>query len=444
MALRRLRIDELANAWVGDASTPFQLGLLGLFDAGPWSRADGAIDIEGVALELTARARCVDELRRRVLWTRPWEGRALWVEDPRFDPARHIEHVTLGATDDLTTWAANRCVDPLDLHAPLWRAVLVDGLPEGRFAVLLVVHHILIDGLAGVRLAGSLFDPSRDAVPSDVPAQLAPPLPSHGDLVRDQLRTLRAPHRRRHPPDAPRGHPMAGFRHAMEGFRAPLPSTSLPRRVGPRRRAVSTTEPLETIKRTGHALGATVNDLVLAMVTDGLRELLSGRGELERSLFLRTTVPVATGRTGQAMGMLVVDLPVGEPNPRQRLALITRTTTAGKARLRATGDDVTAMLHVPVPLMRPLVRWGRRLGSSRINLSVSNVPGPDTDVWLAGARMQRAVPIAPLVPLVPLSAAALSYAGSMTISINADTAVTDLAVIAPAMKRSLRRYQALA
>ena len=443
MALRRLRIDELANAWVGDANTPFQLGLLGQFDRGPWSRADGGIDIEGVALELASRARCVEDLRRRVLWTRPGEGRPLWVEHPRFDPARHIEHVTLAATEDLTTWAANRCVHPLDLDTPLWRAELVDGLPEGGFAVLLVVHHILIDGLAGVRLAASLFDPSRDAVPTDVSGQIAPPLPSHRDIVLDHLRTLRAPRHRRHPPDAPRGHPVAGFRDAMQGFRAPLPSTSLPRRVGPRRRAVKTTVPLEAVKRTGHALGATVNDLVLAMVTDGLRALLTGRGELRPSLFLRTTVPVATGE-GQAMGMLVVDLPVGEPNPRRRLALIIRATTAGKARLRATGDDATAMLNLPVPLMRPLVRWGRRLGSSRINLSVSNVPGPDTELWLAGARMEQAVPIAPLVPLVPLSVAALSYAGSVTILVNADTAVTDLAVLVPAMQRSLRRYQALA
>ena len=206
---------------------------------------------------------------------------------------------------------------------------------------------------------------------------------------------------------------------------------------------VAATVPLETITRTGHTLSATVNDLLLAMVTDGLRELLAGRGELEPGLFLRTTVPVATGRAGQVMGMLVVDLPVAVPDPRQRLTLITAATTAGKTRLRATRGDVTDILHLPVPLIRPLVRWGRRVGSSRMNLSVSNVPGPDAPLWLAGARMERAVPIAPLVPLVPLSVAALSYADSLTIAVNADAAITDLAVMAPVMRHALDRYARL-
>lgn len=186
-----------------------------------------------------------------------------------------------------------------------------------------------------------------------------------------------------------------------------------------------------------------MNDLVLAMVTDGLRDLLAARAELHPGLFLRTTIPVATGRAGLAMGMLVVDLPVGQPDPRQRLALITAATTAGEARLRATGDDVTAILYLPVPMLRLFVRWGRRVGSSRINLAVSNVPGPDAHLWLAGARMERALPIAPLVPLVPLSVAALSYSGSLTIVVNADAAITDLALMTPAMTQALRRYQEL-
>ena len=336
------------------------------------------------------------------------------------------------------------CVRPLDLDQPLWRAVLVDGLPEGGFAVLLVVHHILIDGLAGVRLAGSLFDSSPDAGRRTHRRPLRHRLPTHSELVRDMLRTLRVPRRRRRtarratwPPD---GRPPRTPCRAS-GLRYPphhchdrsACNDGRSRRRSRWRRSSAPDTPWEP----------PCNDLVLAMVTDGLRDLLAGRAELHPGLFLRTTVPVATGRAGQAMGMLVVDLPVGEPDPRQRLALITTATTAGKARLRATGDDVTAILHLPVPLLRLFVRWGRRVGSSRINLSVSNVPGPDAHLWLAGARMERAVPIAPLVPLVPLSVAALSYSGSLTIAVNADAAITDLALMAPAMTQALRRYQEL-
>ena len=161
-------------------------------------------------------------------------------------------------------------------------------------------------------------------------------------------------------------------------------------------------------------------------------------------MFLRTTVPVATGATdatGQAMGMMVVDLPVGEPDALRRLAHISEATTERKAQLRASGGDVTDILHLPVPLARAVVRWSRRIGSSRVNLSVSNVPGPTAPLWLTGARMVQAVPVA---PLVPISIAALSYAGTLTVAVNADAAVVDLDVVGDAMSRSFARYEELA
>ena len=215
----------------------------------------------------------------------------------------------------------------------------------------------------------------------------------------------------------------------MAGFRTPLPVTSLPRRVGPGRRMAVVRQPLADLVRTGHVLGATVNDLLLAAVTGGLRALLSARGEDVAGLVLRATAPAATGRPGQVLGMLVVDLPVGEPDPSRCLALIHRSTSEGKARLRASGGDVSDLLHVPVPLARWIVRYGRRFGSSRINLGVTDVAGPPSPLWLAGARLEQAVPVAPLVPLVPLSVAALSYAGELAVSVNADASIADIQVL---------------
>jgi len=234
------------------------------------------------------------------------------------------------------------------------------------------------------------------------------------------------------------------MRQAWEGFRAPLPATSLPRRVGPERLMVIATQNLETARRTGHTLGVTINDLVLAVVTEGMRDLLAARGDHLDGIFLRTTVPVATGAAGQAMGMIVVDLPVGELDPLRRLEMISEATKERKAQLRTSGGDVTDILHVPLPLARAVVRWGRRIGSGRVNLSVSNVPGPSASLWLAGARMLQAVPVAPLVPLVPISVAALSYAETLTIAVNADAALIDLNMLGEAMKGSLARYERLA
>lgn len=448
MKLARLRMDQLANAWVGDSNTPFQLGLLGVFAAGPWARRDGTVAADDLGSALAARAREVPQLRRRILWTRWGEGRPAWVEDPAFDAAHHIGCATLPPGEDLPTWAANRCLRPLDLEQPLWRMDVVGGLPQGRFAVLVVVHHILADGLLGARIAGVLFDASADAVVVPSPAVRPPPLPSHRDLVRDRATQVRAG--RRHassatePTASPGRHRVAGIRDALEGFRTPLATTSLPRRVGARRRLVVSTVELELVQRIGNELGGTVNDVVLAAVTDGLRDLLLGRGEPLDGVFLRTTVPVAAGGEGQAMGMLLVDLPVGEADPLRRWELIRAATTTGKARLRAYGSDITDLLHLPLPLARAVVRWGRRLGSSRVNLSVSNVRGPSDPLWLAGASLLEALPIAPLVPLVPVSVAALSYAGSLGVTVNADASIADLAVVAAGMDRSFAQYAALA
>ena len=444
MPLVRLRMDELVNAWVGDAKTPFQLGLLGVFEAGRWRRTDGTIAVEDLARELAARANGVPQMRRRVLWTRRGEGHPVWVEDPAFDIAAHVGSCTLPAEDDLLTWAANRSIRPLNLDRPLWHAEVVDGLTDGGFAVLLVLHHILADGLAGVRIAGSLFDISPDAARPKAPPATASPVPSHRDLVRDRHARTGGPHRHprltARPAEHPRRRrPAAGLREAIGSLRAPLPATSLPRRVGSGRRMVAATVRLEQVRTAGHALDATVNDLVLAAVTDGLRDLLLSRGEPVAGVFLRATVPAGTGGAGQAMGMLVVDLPVGEPDPGQRLTLIHAATTTGKARLRASGGEVTDILHVPLPIARAIVRWGRRLGSTRVNLGVSNVPGPTAPLWLAGARMRQAYPIAPLVPLVPISVAALSYAGSLAVTVNADATVTDLDVVADGMARSFHQ-----
>jgi len=119
-------------------------------------------------------------------------------------------------------------------------------------------------------------------------------------------------------------------------------------------------------------------------------------------------------------------------------------TTTRKAQLRAAGGNVTDIVHLPLPLVRVFVRWGRRIGSSRVNLSVSDVHGPAAPLWLAGARMLEAVPVAPLVPLVPISVAALSYGGSLAVAVNADAAVADLDLVAAGMQRSFSRYRELA
>jgi diacylglycerol O-acyltransferase len=440
MVLTRLRMDELVNAWVGDSTTPFHLGFLAVFEPGQLATGDGAVDAGRVTDELCRRVRSVPQLGRRVLWTRWGEGRPVWVDDPDDDVAFHVSVRALAAHTDLPTWAANRTVAPLPSGRPPWRAEVVHGLHGGRFAVLLVVHHMLTDGLGGLRLLASLLDTEPDAVRENVVPPAAAPLPTHRELVEDNRQTRHRQGRRtpRAPSFAGARRALTQYREAMSDFSAPLPPTSLPREVGPTRRMSVTTAPLEPMRVAAHEQRATVNDLLLAAVTEGLRDLLTERGECRESLFVRTIMPVSMDPSGQATSMMVADLPVGDPDPARRLATIVQRTASRKAALRAAGGTSQDMLALPVPVARLVIPWARRRGSAKIHLSVTNMPGPSRSLWFAGSRMVQAVPVAPLVPLVGLTVAALSYAGELTVAVNADGTVHDLDTLGAGIARSLQ------
>ena len=444
-------MDELINAWVADRFTPFQIALLGVFDAAPFRLADRSVDVPRIRRELIARARRVEAFRRRVVWTRIGEGMPVWAEDPAFDPDRHITATTLPLGHDLAAWAAERILRPLSLDRPLWRAEVVDGLTGGRFAVLIVVHHILADGITGVALAGSLLDPAPDTTPTPTTPHPAPPLPTHRDIYRDRLRGVVAVLGRwragRRPGQGARQR-LRAIRLRLRETRALLgtrtSATSLPRTVGPTRRLVVHRWPLEELRTSGHVLGVTINDLLLAAVTGGLRRLLLARGDDIDRLTLRTSVPAATREGRQASGILLVDLPVRESDPLRRLEVVHRATAEQKRGLNAGTADITDVMHLPLPLARMGTRWLRRFGGTRVNLFVSDVPGPPAPLWLAGARLLEAIPVAPLVQHVGLCVAALSYAGELAVSVHADGSVTELELLVDGMAADFAAFRAAA
>ena len=173
-----------------------------------------------------------------------------------------------------------------------------------------------------------------------------------------------------------------------------------------------------------------MNDLLLAAVTGGLRALLSARGEDMAALTIRTSVPAATAAGHQASGIMLVDLPVREADPVAASGRDPCHDGGGEAAARPGAGAITAVVHLPLPLARAGMRWMRRFGGTRVNLFVSDVPGPPAPLWLAGARMLEAVPVGPLVQHVGLGIVALSYAGELAVSVHADGSVADLEVLA--------------
>jgi diacylglycerol O-acyltransferase / wax synthase len=397
---------ELATLWVDDPAAPFHVALLCRFAAGPFTRPDGSVDTERVQAALARRVSGISVLGRRLT-----EGRRpVWVPEA-VRPGDHLHGIELPEGTDLLDWCAGRILVPLAPGRPLWRIDVI-ALPDGGVALLFVAHHVLVDGRRGAAVLRSLLDPPFRAGAGQ-PAPAGRPAPGRPD-----------------PPTR-----WEQLRHALADLRRRAPVTSLSQPVGRDRRIVEVRADLDQLRTLGAVYGVTVNDAILAAVTAGLRALLQQRGDPVDGLTLRASVPLSSGSAGQPEGMLLVALPVGEADPLRRLAMIRDDTSALKHRIRSGGGNVFDVLRLPTPLARAAVRQMRHVAGRRINLFVSDIPGPAEPLDLCGARLLSALPVAPLTANVPLGIAALSYGGTLFIGVNADAAVTDAQVLGDAMER---------
>lgn len=196
--------------------------------------------------------------------------------------------------------------------------------------------------------------------------------------------------------------------------------------VGAARRFAMAEVPVADAKAVKNALGGTVNDVVLAAVTGALRQVLHGRGERVSGLTLRAMVPVSTRDPSQTMAlgnqvsMFFVDLPVGVSDPARRLRTITAATEALKSSHQAVA--ATALINTAQwapPTLHSLA--ARLLTRQRVaNLVVSNVPGPQVPLYLAGAQLMVAFPVMPLGENLGLSVAVTSLSGVMGFGFTAD------------------------
>jgi hypothetical protein len=178
-------------------------------------------------------------------------------------------------------------------RAPLWRLWLLDGLAEGRTAILIRLHHALADGAAALDSLIRLFEPQ------DVPADNRP--------APQRQPTKSPPSRAGEPTDPAPGvrrvlnRLFSSMRQLSAMLSQPAPRTSLNRRVGRERRFSVLRYDLDLIKRLAHSFDATVNDVLLTAVAGGLHQLLAERGEITGEMILRAMVPIAGGRNLAAL-----------------------------------------------------------------------------------------------------------------------------------------------
>ena len=420
------------------------IALVGTVEGGPLRDPGGAVCVDRVRRHIARRLHRAPMLRRMLLPTRLGQGPMAWTDVPVFDIA---EHVVLaqppGPLDEagFLDWCAHRSILPLDRSRPLWRMDVVPGLPGGRVGLVVAVHHVVADRLRGVAMMTGLFDQAPDAAADSDPT--APPwqprpVPTGVELVADNLRRRSIAARRmvrRLPELRERLRTLRALVTEARTRTAPAPALAGP--VGSERRMTVIRHRLAELRRSAHARDVTINDVLLAAVTTGLRDLL-GSAKYPENLVLRASVPVGA-RHGDAGGMIVAPLPAGVDDPDARLLLIREETRRRKLH---PDQGIAAMLTMPPSLARLGVAWARHSASSHINLYVTNVPGPSHPLYLAGARVLDVAPLAPLVAGVPLSVTALSYDEVLTVSLLADPSAVDVAVLDAGVRRGFRDYLA--
>ncbi len=400
---------------------------------------------------------------RQKLATPPLQtGRPLWVDDPDFNLEYHIRHTALptpGSEEQLLLLASRLASQRLDRSKPLWEMWLVEGLSGGRFAVISKTHHALVDGISGVDIASVLFDASPDGALDAGGEGLAPwvpePQPSGLDLMlagaRGMVRTAAGLTARAIDAVAQPASSAELVRDAAEGLGElvwaglnPAPETPLNVEIGPHRRYAVVRQRLADYKEVKDALGGTVNDVVLTVVSGALADWLHSRGVQTRGLEMRALVPVSVrapsgrGALGNQLTVMRGPLPVYIEDPVARLRFVHHAMNGLKESKQAVGAATLAAVNNLAP-PTILAQASRLNFSTRLfNLIVTNVPGPQLGLYLLGRRLQDLFPIAFLPENHALAIAIMSYDGALDFGLLADyDAVPDVGMVAEGIDRAL-------
>ncbi len=361
-------------------------------------------------------------------------ARPFWIDDPDLDVDRHLHRVVLeppGDTRSLANLVGDIASWPLRRDRPLWELWVIEGLADGRVAILVKMHHATIDGVSGANMMGHLFDlepvPPVSSPPPDNAQVTSPPSPL--ELLGRGLAT-----RLVEPLEIARLVPTTAVRLATTLWRlgrrgdggAPAakpftaPRTLFNATITARRSVAFTDIALADIKKVKDTFGVTVNDVVTALVGGALRRYLDDRGELPDSSLLAAAPVSVHDQTVERGGMTKLSvmfstLATDEKDPVERLRAIAAANTRAKDIHQMVGADT-------------LMRWaehfwlnafalGARLYSTshaadhhRVvhNLILSNVPGPPIPLYMAGARLVGLYPLGPITDGAGLNVTVLS------------------------------------
>ena len=390
---------------------------------------------------LSERVRAVPRLRQRLRRAPPGCGRPFWADDPAFDLRHHVRQCQCPPPGDeraLLEVAAAVTGEPLPRSRPLWSATFVTGLAGGGTGLVIVMNHVLADGIGGLAVLARLVD-EAPALPPANPQGARFPVPAPG------ARTLAA--------DAWAGrarrltHPAGSVRTFRQGLaelggaRPPrrLPPTSLNRPTGPQRRLDVVAADLAAVRDLGHAHGGTVNDVILAAIAGALRALLASRGEPLDLVTVSVPVSARQVATGGQLGNQVGVMPVALPTSGGLAARVTRIAAITRERKTTARGTSAALLGPPFRLLAPTGLLRLFVNRQRlIHTFATNLRGPAEPLTFAGAPVRAVIPIPNTTGNVTVTFGVLSYAGTLRITVLSDPSrVPDVAVLTAALRREL-------
>jgi len=462
--VNRLSPSDAAFYQRESTATPMYVGSLSIL-----RRPRGGLSYEALLETVERRLPQTPRYRQKVREVTLGIARPVWIDDPDFDITYHVRRSALPSpgTDaqlhDLVSRLAGR---PLDRTRPLWEMYLIEGLERNRLALFIKSHQALINGMTACEIGHVIADRTRR--PAEVGEDIWLPAgePSDGRLIAEaladwlarpgqELRALRSTA----VDIATNSGELAQLARrtadmARRAARRSAPDSPLNTTVSRHRRFTVASAPLADFRRLRVRYDCDVNDVVLAVITGALRNWLLSRAEpVSSSLTVRAMAPTSvypedefpTG-PGQAISEVdpfLIDLPVGESNPVVRLSQIAHTTESHSAVASLVdARTIVTLSGFPPPTLHAMgTRVATQYPPRQFNLLITNVPGPQSQMYIAGAKLLETYAVPPLLHDQVLAIGVTSYCGMVYFGINADRdAMTDVEVFPELLAESLGEF----
>lgn len=467
----RLTTQDASFYFLEASSTPMHLGSLAILEV-----PEAGVDYEELLTHVERRLPLVPRYRQRVREVALGLARPVWVDDREFDITYHVRRSALprpGSDAQLHDLVARLTSRPLDRTRPLWEMYLVEGLSDNRVAIFTKSHSALVGDEGSLEISQVLLDPSSTPRPTEEELWMPTREPREAELVLDAVAEMIARPREGAATLKMALGDLVGSAVEVAGnvaavvrtATASAPTSPLNAAISRNRRFATVHTELEDYRRVRRRFGCTVNDAILAVLTGALRNWLLSRGEpVTAYSTVRALVPMAVYISGDGseeevdleadpverehvpenaerkVSSFLVDLPVGEPNAVVRLSHIAHATEAHtRASSTVTAQTLVRMSGTaPATLHAMGLRVASSLSQRMFNVMISNVPGPQSPLYLNGARMLEMYPVSPLLKNQALSIGLTSYDGHVYYGLNADRdAMSDVEVVTALLYESL-------